>query len=149
MGASLGRVISDYRSLVEICRARAQELELSRLEVDRLGGFAAGYASVVLGPDRGGKRRNMWPRGLEIILATLGLKILVIEDEVAAARTLSLRKPVTASHQRFNNKSRSKSSSNIEAPKIAPPEKERPPQLEMRSHLRIVRPKRRYSNAGF
>jgi hypothetical protein len=31
----------------------------------------------------------MWPVSLEVILETLGLKILVIEDEVAAARTLA------------------------------------------------------------
>jgi hypothetical protein len=38
MGANLGRLISDYRTLVEICCARANELQLSRSEIDRLAG---------------------------------------------------------------------------------------------------------------
>jgi hypothetical protein len=42
MGATLGRVINNYRGLVETCRARADELELSRAEIDRIGGLPAG-----------------------------------------------------------------------------------------------------------
>jgi hypothetical protein len=40
--ANLGRLIPDYRTLVETCRAPADELELSRLEIDRLGGLPTG-----------------------------------------------------------------------------------------------------------
>lgn len=50
--------------------------------------------------------RGMWPVSLEAILETLGLKILVIEDEVAAARTLARREPVQQHQQRFGNASR-------------------------------------------
>ena len=91
MGAELGRLISDYRSLVETCRARAEELELSRLEIDRLGGLPVGYAGKLLGKDGGEpgrKHKKMWPVALESMLGVLGLKILLIEDEAATARTL-------------------------------------------------------------
>jgi hypothetical protein len=106
MGANLGRLITDYRTLVETCRARAEELELSRLEIDRLGGLPTGYAGKLLGKDGGApgrKHKKMWPIALESMLGVLGLKILLIEDEAATARTLALRTPVDRSNQRFGN----------------------------------------------
>jgi hypothetical protein len=39
-------------------------------------------------------------------IASAGPKLLIIEDEVATARTLARRTPVQASQQRFNNVSR-------------------------------------------
>jgi hypothetical protein len=107
--ANLGRLITDYRTLVETCRARADELELSRLEIDRLGGLPVGYAGKLLGKDGGEpgrKHKKMWPVALESMLGVLGLKILLIEDEAATARTLALRTPVDRANQRFGNVSR-------------------------------------------
>jgi hypothetical protein len=109
MGANLGRLITDYRGLVQACRVRADELELSRLEIDRLGGLPVGYAGKLLGKDSGEpgrKHKKMWPIALESMLGVLGLKILLIEDDVATARTLALRTPVDRSNQRFGNVSR-------------------------------------------
>src|SRR4030081_2283409 len=51
--ASLGRMIGDYRGLIETCRQRADELGISRLEIDRLGGLPAGYAAKLLGSGNG------------------------------------------------------------------------------------------------
>jgi hypothetical protein len=114
MGAGLGRTIADYGTLVTICRARAVELGLSRLEIDRLAGFADGYTGKLLGKrsveDVGRPRRKsskkLWPVALEGMLGVLGLKILLIEDDAATARTLALRKPVDPDKQRFGNVSR-------------------------------------------
>src|SRR5258708_7701053 len=103
MGATLGRLISDYRGLVETCRARAEELELSRSEIDRIGGLPAGYAGKLLGNGLAKRKKRMWPIGLEAMLGALGLRILLIEDEVATARTLALRIPVDRANQRFGN----------------------------------------------
>lgn len=100
MAANLGRMIGDYRGLVETCRQRADELALSRLELDRLAGLPAGYSGKLLGKG-GSEPRRMWPIGLEAMLGTLGLKILLIEDEAATARTLALREPVNRTQQRF------------------------------------------------
>lgn len=86
MTATLGRVIGDYRGLIETCRARADELALSRSEIDRLSGLPAGFAGKILGKGGllpGKKHKRMWPVSLELMLGTLGLRILLIEDEAA------------------------------------------------------------------
>jgi hypothetical protein len=104
MAANLGRMISDYRGLIETCRQRADELGISRLEIDRIGGLPSGYAGKLLGRDGGGPRqKKMWPVALESMLGVLGLKILLIEDDAATARTLALRTPVDRANQRFGN----------------------------------------------
>jgi hypothetical protein len=59
----------------------------------------------------------MWPIALESMLGVLGLKILLIEDDAATARTLALREPVDRGKQRFGNISRISS-----APALRPPE---------------------------
>ena len=135
--ASLGRLITDYRTLVETCRARADELELSRLEIDRLGGLPTGYAGKLLGKDGGDpgrKNKKIWPIALESILGVLGLKILLIEDDAATARTLALRTPVDRANQRFGNVSRL-------TPKLLPP----PSQPVSPPVLTVVSGKRRGS----
>ena len=148
MGANLGRVIDGYRALVETCRARAVELELSRLEIDHLGGLPAGYSGHLLGNGNGATQKRMWPFGLEAMLGALGLKILLIEDEAATARALALRrKPVDSSNQRFGNKCNSKPSAvePVEITKIpAAPQKPPPPPVS-RAHLRVVQNRRRSS----
>ena len=101
---SIARPIPGYKGLVETCRARADELAISRLELDRIAGLPAGYSGKLLGKDGAGKKhKRMWPIGLEAMLGALGLKILVIEDEAATARTLALREPVDRAQQRFGN----------------------------------------------
>jgi hypothetical protein len=106
MGAELGRLVKDYRTLVETCRMRADELGISRLEIDRLGGLPAGYAGKILakdGGEPGRKHKKMLPVALESMLGVLGLKILLIEDDAATARTMALRTPVQSNQQRFGN----------------------------------------------
>jgi hypothetical protein len=101
---SIARAIPGYRGLVETCRQRADELGISRLELDRLSGLPSGYSSKLLGRDGAGeKQKRMWPIGLEAMLGALGLKVLLIEDEDATARILKLRTPVDACQQRFRN----------------------------------------------
>jgi len=100
----IAQPIPGYKGLVETCRARADELGLSRLELDRIAGLPDGYSGKLLGKDGAGKKKKrMWPVGLELMLATLGLKMILIADETAAARTLALRTPVDRAQQRFNN----------------------------------------------
>jgi hypothetical protein len=76
-------------------------VELSRLEIDRLSGLPSGYAAKLLGKDGTGGRKKLV--ALESMLGVLGLKILLIEDDAATARTLALRTPVDRANQRFGN----------------------------------------------
>jgi hypothetical protein len=74
MAATLGRTVSDYRGLVETCRARADELGISRLEIDRLGGLPAGYAGKLLGKDgMSPRKKKMWPVSLQAMLLVDGI----------------------------------------------------------------------------
>lgn len=99
-----------------------KRLEISRSEIDRLAGFTDGYARKLLGNGNSVREKRMRPTGLDLMLGVLGLKILLIEDEAATPRTISLRAPVLRSHQRFGNKCNSKPPPALEAPApIIPP----------------------------
>ena len=138
----IARPVMGYKGLVETCRQRANELALSRLEIDRLAGLPAGYSAKLLGKDDGiPRKKRMWPASLEAILGTLGLQIIVVEDPAATSRTLSRRIPVDHSQQRFENKCNSKP-----VPQLAPPQSE--PAPASRSHLRVIQGKRRGSKYG-
>jgi hypothetical protein len=103
MGASLGRIVNDYESLIEVCRQRADELAISREGIDVLSGCAPGLAGKILGHRQ---IKKLGPTTLKPILQVLGLKLLVIEDDREASLTLSIREPVKSSQQRFGNISR-------------------------------------------
>jgi hypothetical protein len=77
MGATLGRIVNDYQGLIEICRQRAEELEISRLSIDDLSGLASGFAGKVLG-DRQRKRMGLVTLGP--MLQVLGLKLLIRQE---------------------------------------------------------------------
>ena len=88
---------------MEICRARSDELGLSRAELDRIAGLPSGYAGKILSVGKRKHPKRMGMISLEIVLVTLGLKLVLIEDEAATARTLALRTPVDRCNQRFGN----------------------------------------------
>jgi hypothetical protein len=98
MVATLGRVINDYESLIEVCRQRAAELAISREGIDLLSGCAPGLAGKILGHRQA---KKLGPTTLKPILQVLGLKLLVIEDDHETALTLAVREPVHARQQRF------------------------------------------------
>jgi hypothetical protein len=142
---SIARPIPGYKGLIETCRARADELGISRLEIDRIAGLPNGYSAKLLGKQGGVKKpKRMWPIGLEAMLGTLGLKVILLEDEAATARTLALRVPVDRANQRFGNKCNSplriesgvsaKPAAVAAAPATSPP--------VSRAHLRVVQCKR-------
>jgi hypothetical protein len=140
LATCIARPVIGYKGLVETCRQRANELAVSRLELDRLAGLPAGYSAKLLGKDDSvPRKKRMWPASLEAILGTLGLQIIVIEDYAATSRTLSRRVPVDHYNQRFDNKCNSKTVPKIAAPVTAP---------ASRAHLRVVQSKRRGSKYG-
>jgi hypothetical protein len=117
--AAVAQVFTCYSTLIDTCRARCDQLELSRAELDRLSGLPDGYSSKLLGRDGCGPRqKRAWPFSLEALLGALGLKVILIEDEAATAKTLARReKPVNRSQQRFGNISRISA-----VPALPPPE---------------------------
>ena len=103
MASNLGRLISDYGTLLEAFRERAKELEISREGIDEIAGWADGYASKLLGGAAAKRRKIIGPLSLGLMLGTLGLKMILIEDPEATARTLKRRAPVDRRQQRFGN----------------------------------------------
>lgn len=91
--APFARFAWDYMGVVEILRERADHLEISRLEIDRLSGVPDGYAGKVLciPPMKGMGLRSLGP-----MLSTLGLMLVVIEDPAARDRTLARREQRSA-----------------------------------------------------
>jgi len=103
MSARLGRLISDYGGLLEAFRERAKELEISREGIDSVAGWADGYAGKLLGGAAAKRRKIIGPVSLELMLGALGLKLILVEDPEATARTLARRDPVDRAQQRFGN----------------------------------------------
>jgi hypothetical protein len=144
LATCIARPVASYKGLVETCRQRANELAVSRLELDRLAGLPAGYSAKLLGKDDGvPRKKRMWPASLEAILQTLGLQIIIIEDHAATSKTLSRRVPVDHANQRFDNKCNSAKP----VPKLAAPLQDKTPPVS-RAHLRVVQGKRRGGKYG-
>jgi len=76
-------------------------------------------ASATSGP----RQKKTWPVSLGSMLGVLGLKILLIEDDAATARTLALRTRVERNQQRFRNVCRTS------ATMLPPPQTDGPPTL--------------------
>jgi|SRR4029077_9413974 hypothetical protein len=68
---------ADYMQLVEALRARAEELAITRLEIDEIAGTPEGWASKVLTLST---MKALGLRSLGPILGALALKIVLVED---------------------------------------------------------------------
>jgi hypothetical protein len=69
-----------YRGLIEALRARINELNVAYETVDRVSGLPSRYTGKLLSPTNG---RSLGSISLQPLLATLGLKILLVEDQAA------------------------------------------------------------------
>jgi hypothetical protein len=97
----VGRLLATYDDVIDAFRARADELELSRLEIDHLSGLAQGHSSHLLAKKY---TQRLGPVSLLLMLDTLGLRLLVVEDPYLTARTLKRRTPRCQSHLRVTRK---------------------------------------------
>jgi hypothetical protein len=70
-------VVRDYNGLIEICRSRAEELQLTREAIDQLAGFTSGHASKLLTPQ---PMKVMANETLASLIPALGLELIVVED---------------------------------------------------------------------
>jgi hypothetical protein len=144
MGANLGsttpfaRVVYHYAAFIEAIRDRTVDLQISRLEIDRIAGLPQGFSGKALSRN---PVKRIGLASLGPLLETLGLIIMIVEDPAARDRTLARRAPVDVNNQRFDNKCNSK-----QLPKIAAPQNDTLP--VSRAHLRVVQGKRRGSKYG-
>jgi hypothetical protein len=94
----VGGFIENYSDIVEICRDRADLMELSRHETDRLVGLPEGHAGHVLALSLS---KPIGPIYLLPLLEHFGLRLIVIEDPQLTAKTLARRTPRDASHVHY------------------------------------------------
>ena len=136
----------DYSELIGALRDRAAELQLSREALGEIAGLPDRYMGHLLAS---APRKIFGPVSMGPTLQTLGLRLLLVEDTAATARTLNRRVPVDASNQRMGNKNgRGKRLLTVET--VAPVEitkiaaaPQKPAAAETRSHLRVVQQSKR------
>jgi hypothetical protein len=91
-------VIANYSDVLDVFRARADQLEVSRLEIDHLSGLTTGYASILISR---APRKVFGPVSLGLMLDVFGLRLLVVEDPKLTARTLKRRTRRLTSHAHY------------------------------------------------
>jgi hypothetical protein len=79
-------VVRDYNELRIALRARAEQLNISRSEIDRISGVSSGYAGTVLS---NAPRKRIGPVNLGPLLAALGLELVVVEAPELVAKYTS------------------------------------------------------------
>jgi hypothetical protein len=98
--APFARFVSDYGGLVATFCERTEQLELSRLELDRIAGLPSGYAGKILSKE---PVKTIGLNSLGPVLQSLGLVLCVLEDPAARDRTLARREPFKANNRRVGN----------------------------------------------
>ncbi len=140
------RLCSDYADVIRALRDRTAELQISMVAIDSIAGLSDGYAAKLLSLS---PAKVLGPISMGPTLETLGLRLMLVEDTAATARTLAHRDPVDRSNQRFGNKNNSrpqlKIESSVEIPRIAAPPRNEP---VSRAHLRVIQDRRRGSKWG-
>src|ERR1700730_17422497 len=132
------RVVYHYPAFIEAIRDRTVDLQISRLEIDRIAGLPIGFSGKALSRN---PVKRIGLHSLGPLLETLGLIIMIVEDPAARDRTLARRARVDVANQRFGNKCNSpKLLSNVESIKLAGHQNSEPAPVS-RAHLRIVRSK--------
>lgn len=74
--------VTDYDSLIAALRARADELNVSRLAIDERAGLQSGYTAKLLAGEGG---RGLGRLSLGCLLGALGVKLIMVDDPAAAA----------------------------------------------------------------
>lgn len=137
ISATIGYRLSNIgRDLPSACR-RTRDFAIRDRSTRGTAGRICGKTARQGSRRAGRKNKKMWPIALESMLGVLGLKILLIEDDAATARTLALRTPVDRADQRFGNMCL------ISAMLLPKPSQPRSPPL-----LTVVAAKRRGSKYG-
>jgi hypothetical protein len=78
--------VTDYESLVEMLRRRADSLDIARSTIDHLARFPDGYTSKILAPNH---LRRIGMKSLGDLLDALALKLIPVADDATFARNRS------------------------------------------------------------
>jgi hypothetical protein len=152
--APFARFVHDYPSLIGVMRERSDDLQLSRLELDRIAGTPDGYSGKLLSKN---PRKNIGIATLGPLLESLGLVICVLENPAARDKTLARRTPFDASNRRVGNHCNPKKSNDslpapvqVDNPLPAGVEALRPRGSEpiSRGHLRVIQPRHKGARWG-
>jgi hypothetical protein len=95
----VGRAIKNYDDVIDAFRDRADDLEISRHEIDRLTGLADAHASMLLTKSC---MKVFGPQSLPLMLQVLGLRFRIEEDPEQTALTLRRRERRMRSHAHYS-----------------------------------------------
>jgi hypothetical protein len=79
---------SDLRELQVLMRARADELQISREQIDEIAGFTPGYASKVLAPR---PIKKMGELSIRLLLGALAIDLIAVDNAKQRERVVSRR----------------------------------------------------------
>jgi hypothetical protein len=99
-GEARPRVIADvssYEEMLDVLRARVRELQVNGERFDEYAGLPRGYFSKLVGAK---PIRRLGMTSFEPVLAGLGLRLQIIEDQEATERLKSRVRPRNGSYAR-------------------------------------------------
>jgi hypothetical protein len=98
----IGRVVASYEDVVQAFRDRADQLEISRIELDRLTGLADAHCSMLLMKSPMKTPMKIFgPVSLPAMMAVLGLRFRIEEDPEQTALTLRRRERRVRTHVHY------------------------------------------------
>jgi hypothetical protein len=98
----IGRVVASYEGVVQAFRDRADQLEISRIELDRLTGLADAHCSMLLMKSPMKTPMKIFgPVSLPAMMAVLGLRFRIEEDPEQTALTLRRRERRVRTHVHY------------------------------------------------
>jgi hypothetical protein len=75
--------VTDYDGMITAIRARMRELGVTNETIDSITGLQSGYVGKLLAPSR---IKNLGPMSFGVMLQSLGLKLIVVEDAKTSAK---------------------------------------------------------------
>jgi len=100
----VGRVLESYEEIIQAFRDRADDLEISRNELDGLTGLADAHCSMLLMKSPMKTPMKVFgPKSLPAMLRVLGLRFRIEEDVEQTALTLRRRKRRVSTHAHYGH----------------------------------------------
>lgn len=82
--------VTTYAGFIEALRARCEQLQISREAIDHVSGLQSGYFAKLLAmPHRQTSMRTLGKTSFDLLIPALGVKLLMVEDEVVTSRLRS------------------------------------------------------------